>query len=259
MLLPQLSLLLLVAALAPALGQDACASSISEMLNSSFAAGERGFYITHGLNPLGAMAGGRSAEAMWTTSVKCVVKDEEGALQDPTTELQMKRGMFWLFAQMACRFSRDHLGTEYEEGECEYPGAPSSLTAIDERGAQDSWFGPLVQMPTINGEDLNDPSLDKDSDHQHTTIEGVQGSGCTFTGDGPPAGDDRFVEKRSTATWYDGGMQLTVKHGSYLTMRAFMFKTDEDREAAIKAADDTKNAGLQYASTFGGTLACAWA
>ena len=139
-------------------------------------------------------------------------------------------------------------------GTCEYPGPPSGLELIPDRGTvQDSWFGPQLQISNINGEDQNQPSLDTTEIVSHGLIAGVSGAtSCTRT-----FPDEGQLSGQQTMTLYDGGVMGEVTRSSNLKYRSFQFKKPEDRDAAIAVSTDTVNPGLMYAHSFAGINGCA--
>lgn len=203
----------------------------------------------------------------------CLPKGEGDEVLNPYIETKLHRSMFWQFGKMACtlasnfglnapgsslrrRRELDASGdvssgespsppsscASYEQyinpAVCEYPAYPSDLTHIPERGdVQDSWYGPLLQIPSVNGEDLNDNSLDAPQ-HElviHQALGGVDSTEyteCTISnGDRP-------------ATWYPRGVMGQITRGSYLVYRSFQFRNAADRALALSASTDTVNPGL---------------
>jgi hypothetical protein len=272
------ALLLLV--VAPAADATTCTSSIADMFANDIATGERGYLLTEDKPPLGATAGadGETTDYLWNMATQCLVKSDDGSVKEPSAEYMMQRSMFWIFSKLSCVIMNEEgitggrrLTSESGSGgeteavgqsfldTCGYPQEYiSTETSIAERGTeQNSWFGPLMQLPRLNGEELNSWTLDEPAVHSHAPIDGVTSSVCSMD---RGLGDDSATHgggaRRNTKTWYDGGVQMAISRGSYLTFRAFQFKNAETRAAAVAAATDTLNPGLQYASTFAGNNGC---
>ena len=278
------ALALALLAIVPVADATACSSSVADMFASGIATGERFYMLTEDKPPPGATAGanGETADNAWNMRTQCLVKNEAGLVSEPSAEFLMQRSMFWIFSKLACKImqeksigsSRRQLQLEERSSgeqssgeisqavgqvylhECRYPQEHiSAETHIAERGqAQDSWYGPLMQFPAINGEEVGVWSFDEAAVHTHAPIDGVASSVCTID---RGFGDDFHGGSRgNTETYYDGGVQMTITRGSFLTLRAFQFKNSATRDAAVTAATDTLNPGLQYASTFAGSHGC---
>ena len=283
---------LVVLGFAPKVAEaTACTSSIADMFATGIATGERAYMLSEDAPGPGATAGanGETAENAWNMKTQCLVKNEAGLVTEPSAEFLMQRSMFWIFSKLACLIMQERgIGTaarrQLQSGsgesgsgesgsgvsitsapvgigqiyldECRYPqDYISAETRIDERGtAQGSWYGPLMQFPSINGEQVGVWSFDESAVHTHAPIDGVSSNVCTID---RGMGDDGWGgARRNTETYYDGGVQMTITRGSFLTLRAFQFKNSETRDAAVAAATDTLNPGLQYASTFAGSHGC---
>jgi len=204
----------------------------------------------------------------WTAlKTQCLPKAKSGGVLDPAVETMMQRSMFWQFGKLACRALPEQLGFSRASDKslnagtnpnrttceayaaaaaggssCDYPGPPEGMELIAERGsAQDSWYGPLLQIPRVNNEEVGAPNFDATEKVTHSLLGGVSGTkACTY--------GNKF--------YYDGGVMGEVKRGTQLTYRTFQFKNDVARKQALMASTDTVNPGLKYAGSFSGSNGC---
>ena len=270
-----MSLLTLLLSLLPVATRAAeCTSSFADMWKG-FASGENAYVVEmkDGVSPDRPQGDGMSFFSY------CLPKGNAGGILNPFIETKLHRSMFWQFGKLACQGETEILRTtrrrlESSSGEsgsggadefvtanatfcasynekygvdvCKYPGPPAGLELIPDRGTeQNSWYGPLLQVPNVNGEDLNNFDLDSTEEIRHTTIAGVEGgSACTRT------------ESEGTMTFYDGGVMGEVRRSANLVYRSFQFKKPADRAAAIAVSTDTVNPGLKYAHSFAGLNGC---
>lgn len=261
--------LLIYSLLPAALRAAACTSSFKDMW-ASVPTGQNAYIVEmkDGVSPERPQGDGNSFFSY------CLPKGANGKPLNPFVETKLHRSMFWQFGKLGCKAETELLGMapsrrslESSSGEadvptqatsacasyttkyadvCTYPGPPAGLELIPDRDSQqNSWYGPLLQVPNVNGEDLNDKALDSTEQIKHTTIQGITGAtSCTKT------------EGDRTMTFYDGGVMGEIRRSPSLVYRSFQFKKPSDRAAAIAVSTDTVNPGLKYAHSFAGLNGC---
>mmetsp|Transcript_76725 Transcript_76725/g.193018 ORF Transcript_76725/g.193018 Transcript_76725/m.193018 type:complete len:641 (+) Transcript_76725:41-1963(+) len=122
-----------------------------------------------------------------------------------------------------------------------------------------SYLGPVYAIEYVNGEYPGSSKYDAGEEMDEYLIKFGRNSTEVASG----CDDSSWLKSKNpdaSGAFYDGGVHIRSKRGSYLTRRMYQFKNDAQRDAALAAAveDSTgqTNPGLMYAHLVAGMSGC---
>jgi len=122
-----------------------------------------------------------------------------------------------------------------------------------------SYLGPVYAIEYVNGEYPGSSKYDAGEEMDEYLIKFGRNSTEVASG----CDESSWLRSKNpdaSGAFYDGGVHIRSKRGSYLTRRMYQFKNDAQRDAALAAAveDSTgqTNPGLMYAHLVAGMSGC---